>query len=244
MQVSKQISRGMLLLAASASLSVLAAGPRYRLVNGKGYTVCEAFLKNLNAFPATERPMICEQKIHPTHLEFSLPKWEVMDVQSNLKIIYAAESQIVELYDRPGEVKPSYDKWAAAFQERIKSKSATPILRKTVVTLNSRGPETVISYSPISNRCQSDVDIYREVVNGPDDYVFVLRAGSTPMVERVHHLPINVLFHHNKPYFVWAASQDFKTWGIRLYSVSPVLPALSGTNNYGLQFRCEIRVAK
>ncbi len=42
--------------------SKTATAGRYRLVNGKGYTVCEAFLKNLNAFPADEPPMVVSRK--------------------------------------------------------------------------------------------------------------------------------------------------------------------------------------
>jgi hypothetical protein len=230
------------LICAASAVVAVAAEPRYRLINGKGYSVCEAFLKNLNAFPASEPPMVCDVKVHPTHSEFSLPDWKAMDIQRNLKIVYAAESQMPTLNGRSGIPPLPYDEWVKAFQERIRTGKATPLLRRAVLTLNSRGPETVIAYRPVTSACVSAVALYNGAA--PDDYMFVLRTGSEPLVERVNLMNTSLVMFKKRPYFFTSGSQDLKTWGIDLRYVSPVLPALSGTSQYVPLFRCEFRVSK
>jgi hypothetical protein len=170
-------------------------------VEGKGYAVCEAFLKNLNAFPANELPMVCTPKAHPTHPEFSTPKWEEMDVQSNLKLIHAAESQLLR-FTRAGAKPLSYEQWLPTFQERVKSGELKPRLSKMVLALNQLGQETLISYEPVIGECVID-----EKSSEQGRYIFVLREhAEVPLLPISSMTPDHseILLFKGKPYFFWA----------------------------------------
>lgn len=220
---------------------------KYRLVNGKGYTVCEAFLKNLNAFPDNEPPMVCEQKIHPTHPEFSKPQWEEMDVQSNLNIVHAAEIQIKALYGRQEVEKPPFDKWLELFLSRIKSGEAKPRLMKATMALNVRGPETLIAYRPLDGECASNVASDKGLSGfGAGYFIFALRSEAGMMLEPVPAdlLSRSILSYRGSPFFIRASSAKSESWGIRLYAVSSATPEQSRMNGYFLQQRCEFQVSK
>jgi hypothetical protein len=175
---------------------------RYRLVEGKGYTVCEAFLKNLNAFPASDPPMVCGPKINSAHPEFSIPKWEDMDVQSNLNLIYAAEAQMWHL--TPVGTKPlPYAQWLVKFQQRLKSGEIRPRLRKTVLALNERGPETLISYETVADECVIE---WKSVAVGR--YIFVLREKTEVPLEKISSFDpdhSDIILFKGKPYFLSAS---------------------------------------
>jgi hypothetical protein len=232
--------QGLLICVASVAFAG-APAPRYRLVNGKGTTVCEAFLKNLNAFPESDPPMACEVEVHASHPDFSLPHWESMDIQTNLKIIYAAESQMPTLNGRSGIPPLPYDAWVKAFQEGIKAGKAKPVLRKTVLALNSRGPETLISYRPVDKQCQTNFEKIHSAT-APEDYIFVLRAGSESLVEKVNLNNAAIVLFKQRPYF-FTAGDGGNYWGIHLSYVSPKTPEESGSSQYFGLFRCDFRVA-
>src|SRR6267142_194097 len=124
-----RLSRVFLVITTTLCAGTVIAAPRYRLVNGKGYSVCEAFLKNLNAFTEAEPPMLCEQKLHPSHPEFKIPKWEELNIDNNLQLVYAAESQLWEF--TPIGQKPSpFDEWVKSFRARVTAGKAKPRSRK------------------------------------------------------------------------------------------------------------------
>jgi hypothetical protein len=166
---------GALFLACVGLQDAAAAEPRYRLVEGKGYTVCEAFLKNLNAFPSDEPPMVCEQRVHPTHPEFTRPTWEELDIQKHLTLIYEAESLLWKFTPIGSKAKP-FDEWEKAYQERIRSGEAKPRLRKAVLNLNGSGAETLIWYEPLVGSC--DQELTHKGVRGPGGHIFVQQSTT------------------------------------------------------------------
>ena len=217
---------------ASASSASSPSKPRYRIIQGKGYTVCEAFLKNLNAFPPDEPPMVCEQKIHPTHPEFSRPTWEEMDVQSNLKLIYEVEG--LHWRFRSIDAKP-FEEWEKHYQERIKTGEAKPRLRKTVLDLNGSGPETLIWYEYLIGKCADDLKEFKNTSTGPGGFIVVLRA-ATGKLEKFTGLIVSakqtdvLLYRGRKVLFTHALSDaELLKSGYRLkwhIGLSPVAPKL------------------
>lgn len=57
-------------------LPIAAWAGHYELVKGQGVDVCEAYLKNLNAFGY---PMVCEREIDPEFGSLKKPKWKKID---------------------------------------------------------------------------------------------------------------------------------------------------------------------
>ena len=225
-----------------SATSKTAASGRYRLVQGKGYTVCEQFLKNLNAFPVTDPPMVCEQKIHPTHPEFSKPQWEEMDVQGNLKLIFAIESHLAR-FTAKLKAPLNYNTWLAEFQERIKSGKAKPRLRKTILALNERGPEILAMYEPIVDECKNGG------LEGDGGHVFVVHESDDDIT--VSQIGYNtdqrnvILIYGKRPYFVSAgfSIENFRT-PVSAIQIDRVLPGQGFEGKYLADIRCSIHINK
>jgi hypothetical protein len=153
-----------------------ASEPPDRIANGNGYTVCEAFLGNLNAFPADEPAMICEQEIRQEHPEFSRPVWEDLEVSKHLRLIYNAERLLWRFTPIGTEAKP-FEEWERAYHERIRIGETDPRLRRTVVTL-ADNEETLIWYEPVVNACERELDT-SGLADGPGGiYSFCERRES------------------------------------------------------------------
>ncbi len=107
--------------------------PRYNLAHGKGWSVCEAYLKFLNATPASEEPPMCDLKLKrvPGMRE---PDWEVLDLQQNLKLVHE-----IELILGGGRIEPApdrdFERWKAQFRERTQVRGEQPRLRRTRMKL-------------------------------------------------------------------------------------------------------------
>lgn len=222
---------------------------RYRIVQGKGYSACEAFLRNVNAFPPDDS-MACELKIDHTRSEFTRPQWEELDVQSHLALIYEAES-LLRILTPIGTKVPPFPEWQAKYRERIASGRAKPRLRKTTLDLNGNGPETLVWYElPDGESCQPD---------GPPEYVgsqhsfgghvFVQRR-ATGKLEGLSGLittqsRTDILLYNGRPYFanaylgpLWIAGRSRRV--LRL-GIHPVSPRLTTDGQYVVAARCYIR---
>jgi hypothetical protein len=186
--------------AAEPQSSPAKSAGRYRLDLAKGWAACEAFLKNLNAFPASDPPMLCEQKIHPTHPEFSKPKWRDMDVQGNLRLIYDAEIQSARFTPAGNKPKP-FDEWVRDYQAKIKSGAVKPILRKVVLDINGNGPETLIWYQPWPDECE--INQGKGLPGRGGAYIFVQRTqgGKVEPVVSLSDNPHDVFIYKGRPYF-------------------------------------------
>jgi len=149
---------------------------RYKLEAGKGYTVCERYVRMMNAFPPDEPPMICEQKFRPDFPDFAMPKWENMDVKENLDLIMRLETwlygrgKIVVNNDDPiwrrrkdkpeWAEKPTQKEWLAEIGRRIGTGESRPRLRRIELVLADGKPEHLLAYIRDTGQCQRDLAQY------------------------------------------------------------------------------------
>ncbi|MGV8933454.1 MAG: lysozyme inhibitor LprI family protein [Gallionellaceae bacterium] len=106
---------------------------------GKGYTVCDAYLKHLQSLT---RPPTCEAPIPPS---FKQPDWEEMDVTQHLDLAYQAEGLFLKKFG--GYKHPDFDTWRQSFLQEIKEGKIDPRMRKTKVTPNDKGEATILAYT-------------------------------------------------------------------------------------------------
>lgn len=223
--------------------------PRYRIVQGQGYTACEAFVKNLNAFPIDDS-MACDLKIHRTHPEFSRPQWEELDVQTHLDLVYEAENLLMSAGSKP----PPFVQWQSRYQERVASdQRKPPRLRKATLDLNGSGPETLIWYEvPGAESCPIDEgrQQYVDAMNSFGGHVFVQRR-ATGELERIYGFittngRTDVLLHAGRPYFanaylgpIWAGGESKRVLRIGIH---PIARRLTDDGKYGVPARCYCQV--
>ena len=241
------VAAGLVAFLAFASIALADAAskptnPRYRLITGKGYSVCEAYLKHLNAFPPNAPPMVCTHKLHPRFQNFTLPKWEELDIWSNLDIVYAAD--VFVRYTNPDVKKPTFDQWRPEFEQRVRSGENMPLLRRTRLALNDKGEEVLIAYEPDVRACESAL-AKGWGPNGGEAHVFVYRSeGPDRPLARItgsvgSHSRTDILIYRGKPHFATTFS-DVKTWWLELHAVSNILI----NEQYVLPQRCGYRFDK
>ncbi len=128
--------------------------PAYRLTEGMGYTVCEAYLRNLRAFGPGERDPVCNPRPHPGNKNFSEPTWQQMDVQQNLKLIYQAEiTGGIYLAIR----SDSRDTSNGAKPSRQRSRPAqSPEPEARASRFRQDSPVDVVAYSRNPDGCEAD----------------------------------------------------------------------------------------
>jgi len=168
---------------------------RYRMTAGFGYTVCEAFLKNVNAFPITEPPMVCDVKIHPQHGQFKKVEWEELPIKDYVQLAYEAELQL----PMSRASHPSFESWSTEFLGQVDRNEIVPWLRRTRLALNERGPETLISYERDSAECAK----YKL---GGGGHIFVRREEPKVKLEPIKgavgsDLGADILVYRGKPFF-------------------------------------------
>jgi hypothetical protein len=223
----KQVSLILVTLLCSVAITSHAAQPRYKMVAGKGYGVCEAYLKHLNAFPPTEPPMICEHKINPKFKDISEPKWEELDIASNMKLVYEADIQRQLLWvnnpatTRFNNPKPDYETWRNAFEEKLKKEHLKPRLRRTTVTIH-RYPNvnipgnpivTIIAYEPDLNLCQQEkANSVGYAPDGGGAHMFVLGVDpASPLIPFNGIAAANrfqILVHRGQAFFTRTLSES------------------------------------
>jgi len=113
--------------------------------SGKGYAVCETYLKQLNTLT---NPPTCEAPIPPG---FKHPDWEEMDVTQHLDLAYQAEEHALEHF---GNYKnPDFDTWKQTFLQEIQEGKISPRIRKVRVTPNDKGDATILAYTRDRDAC-------------------------------------------------------------------------------------------
>jgi hypothetical protein len=220
---------GALTVVVTAAGAQEASEPRYWLQQGEGYPVCQDFLANLNAFPPEEPPLMCEQKIHPTHPEFTRPVWEEMAIEANLKLVHEAESLLRRFTPIGAEPKP-FEEWEPLFRERVRSGLANPRLRQTTFMLRENEPETFVWYEPLRDSCRLDLE-RTGLAEDPGGHIFVLRArtGELESINLGTQGRTDVLLYHGRYPYLTDASPSFDTvQGVRrsvhYISIGPVVP--------------------
>ena len=179
--------------------------------NGKGYTVCEKYLKYLNQ--SLPKLAACDIPIPP---KFKKPDWEELDVKSNLQLAYEAEkahfisgSQVQNTLVQ----KPDFEAWKKEILEEIAAGKIVPRMRKARITPTSKGEVTILGYTRDSTGCEravSDNDdqmIYELAGNTSGYAYYILTEQGSP-----RRIPGNyggvstglyeLLLYAGKPYFV------------------------------------------
>ena len=217
---------------------------------GKGYTVCERFLKLLNSLPTKEPPPACELKIPPGFPEFSLPKWVEMPVAENFKLLYDMEMYLVrpggpkgwEQYYPEGYYKEwsherpeswrrvPYEVWRADYQSRIDKGEIAPRLWRTQAVLNANGPETLIAYDSIPggylNACRQDMAKYGDADSGTR--IFLLTRDPKLPIKAVLGLggsnSHNLLFLDQGKALFTGIDPSTEYWFMSIHDAMPPLP--------------------
>ena len=120
----------------------LATAGDYVLLVGKGFEVCEAYLKNLNSFPK-HPPMVCDRPLNPKLTEFSKPQWQPVDILQNLDLLRLVEQTLRGLTDEQFEAKK--EEWLAQTREAVERHLLTLSTARLDVDRDGE-KETVVRY--------------------------------------------------------------------------------------------------
>ncbi|MBZ0307856.1 MAG: lysozyme inhibitor LprI family protein [Anaerolineae bacterium] len=112
---------------------------------GKGYSVCEAYLKHLQTLT---NPPTCEA---PTPPGFKQPDWEEMDVTQHLDLAYQAEEFFLKKFG--GYKHPDFDTWRQTFLQEIHDGKINPRMRNAKVRPNDKGDATILAYTRDRDAC-------------------------------------------------------------------------------------------
>lgn len=132
----------------------------YTIQSGKGWAVCEAYTKALNALPAEADFPYCSI----TDLKaagVSLPRWEVLSVEENLPLLHRIELEAWNSYRYEATVgnrfvpPAEFETWKVQRLERIRQLQQIPRLRKIRMPLVESGQmETMLVYDGDTHACQ------------------------------------------------------------------------------------------
>jgi uncharacterized protein len=129
----------------------------FKLLKDTGWNVCNDLLKNYNKLLPTIESFACEIKFDPSMPQFSWPKWQELNIENYLDVIYAIESHIL-----PGGKEPPFEVWRAqyladmttglswrkAYGGKLVRASFHPRLLQTQVHFESDGRlETILGYT-------------------------------------------------------------------------------------------------
>lgn len=117
------------------------------LQSGKGYTVCEAYLKYLNSLPDTPK---CEVPVPPG---FTLPEWEELDFLEHLDWAYQiAREKFVGTY------KMSFEDWKPLFLKDVAEGRISPQMRKTTIQPIGGKPVGLLAFTEDRFGCTRPYD--------------------------------------------------------------------------------------
>lgn len=248
----------MAVFALSFSASLLAAelhreketqdvAPRFQVVRGKGWSVCERYARFLNAQPPAESPPLCHLQLSP---EVKEPDWEVLDIQKHLNVIYLIEHPPYKAATNPDKPPPSFERWQQDFWQR-QSEGQSPRLRRTHLALAEGGPvETILAYEADQNRCDRAVRengydfrgggggfaLWNERLGKIDDY--------QSMLAFLPGTPSRLVLFHGRPFMVWVAWGNMSTTPQRRFEmrigVHQFLYLPNMGEPYGQSERCQI----
>lgn len=231
--------------------------PAFRVVVGQGYSVCEAYARNLNTLAssaAMELPPSCTLPIHPGFTAFQKPHWEDLDINDNLPLIHAAELLLKDWLVPRHHPSPVFAEWVVKYQRQVESGEFQPQLRRARLALNQKGVETLIWYRPDVRECERSNAL---LGFGPGGHIFVLRDGVQPPLETIQgsggsNTETEILTYRGKTFFFMSG------WTMRLGSPPPQIwwagvsavfprtdpPVSAYLDRYVMQPRCEIEFRK
>lgn len=154
--------------------------PRFTVSQGEGGAVCESYARYFNSLPASTPLPLCHIPRFPDFPDLKEPDWKVMDIQSNLALVYELEKLTSPSYhDRPVD---NFDHWKTVFEQQIKEGIASPRLRRTHLKLLDDGPvETILAYDTDKDWCDRDMRRQGYADYGSRTKLFIWN-------EREHHI--------------------------------------------------------
>jgi len=174
-----------------------------------------------------------------------------MDVERNLRLVHAAESQLIR-FTRPGTKPPPYTQWLETFRQRVMAGELKPRLSRTVLAINERVSETFVRYEPYEGSCNLDTSRASNgaLINyGP--FVFLLRPSDALPLQQIESLTpdaAELFIYNGRPFFLYGIS-DFERIGNGLkpvwyIGVDHVRNAVEGApgNPYIRGKRCAFKV--
>ena len=128
------------------------AKPRYTLTAGRGWSVCEAYVKSLNALAASGGPPLCEMKF-TAKSGISEPDWEELDVTAHLPVVHQMELMFGIGFIEPTPLQ-DFELWKEQRLRRVSAYDQKPVLRRARRSLVPDGPiETILSYQLDAKYC-------------------------------------------------------------------------------------------
>jgi uncharacterized protein len=113
---------------------------------GKGYSLCELILANMQA---QSEPMSCEFKIAPKYQKyFSLPEWEDIDPWADIDLLWKADVMGAAIHPQRKELeKLTREQWLEQFKRQLQQNNLKPIMRRARFDLNGDGKDDwVLAY--------------------------------------------------------------------------------------------------
>ncbi|MGD9985108.1 MAG: lysozyme inhibitor LprI family protein [Porticoccaceae bacterium] len=178
--------------------------PRFRVTEGKGWTVCESYVRFLNSLPQSEPPPLCHLKLSPDLKE---PDWEELDIHSHLQLVYTLEKLTSPSeHDRPVD---NFDHWKSIVEQQISTGEASPRLRRVRLALVEGGPvETILAYEPDRNSCDKEVKKNGYAFYGSRTSLFIWNERDHKIEEYMSQIafglsPRELLIFQGKPFTFW-----------------------------------------
>lgn len=186
--------------------------PRFTVTEGKGWTVCESYVRFLNSLPESEPPPLCHLKLSPDLKE---PDWEELDIHTHLQLTYALEKLTSPTrHNRPVD---DFDHWKKVFEQQIRAGEAAPRLRRTHLALVEGLPvETILAYEPDRYSCDKDVQKRGYGWDGSRTSLFIWNEQDRkiePYLSRMaFRLPHELLLFQGRPFLFWPWSdrEDYR----------------------------------
>lgn len=204
---------------------------RFSLVAGNGYSVCEAYLKHLNAQPAEAPPPLCRVALSPQFKNFREPRWEALDWKTHLDWLYEMEN----ILPPRGVEKPAFEPWKSDYMSRVDRGELAPRLRKADVVLNSKGVETVIGYDRNPGQCEVSQQKYFQGRGG--SYYFVLIDGTPQKFDDIGgkygtRAESHLLIYGGRARFIHVSDGKPFPWEMNLATTHHLLPDASRSIGY------------
>ncbi|OQX05804.1 MAG: hypothetical protein BWK76_26985 [Desulfobulbaceae bacterium A2] len=212
---------------------------------GRGFSVCEAYLKHLNAMPEDwqRKHGACVPWIDPAKGDFTLPDWQSLDIRDHLSWIY----EIIRIrFMFQDKQLPPFEEWRGRYEGRIERGEISPCLQLVRLELvKGSGQETLLKFhegDPVMSGCKDGVPANPSVSGGSTgDTIFLLRDETgAPKIEEIAgiHWDADMLLFREQPIFLYQYDHSNKVgWYVSIYF--PTAPYPNNPKHYFVPLRCE-----
>ena len=197
-------------------------GKCYKLISGKDNRMCRLFLHNLNYF--CDLSNACEVPIHPSLTKyFSVPKWEVVNVQDHLYIVAAyiriRAARTVNC-DTECMVRRREQEWQEYKPELLKRiKDGRISLVRSRINIR-HDDESRMAYRLVDNVCFPDNDYENyKIARRPGLMIVNEKTGKPDKYYSTIPLSNSVLLYEGNAYLI---DLDFLRYGPTIYNYARV----------------------